>query len=185
MATKKQHKTKKKWFVVKAPEVFNSRELGEITAYEPKELIGRTIELSYRQLGGDARDQSQKLVMEIDKVQGETATTQVRRMFILSSFIQRVSRKAKERVFLSKLYETKDKQKIRVKFYVLVQRRLQRTVKTALSAKADQLVADYIKDRDADIMFTSPAIKTLSISIKKELKTIYPGQFIIWKIEKQ
>ena len=51
----KVRKGKKKWFPVKAPEIYN-KALPEITAYEPAELVGRRITINMKELTGSSRD---------------------------------------------------------------------------------------------------------------------------------
>jgi len=92
-----QRKAKKRWFVVKAPECLNSVEIGDITAYEPNALLGRTLNVTMREIAGSMRDSSSKFKVKISKVQGDTAVTEPVLFYIQDSHVQRIERRAKQR----------------------------------------------------------------------------------------
>ena len=55
-------KPKKKWFTALAPEIFKGLELGELPAFEAKNLPGRHIGFSYNIVTGSPRDSHKKAV---------------------------------------------------------------------------------------------------------------------------
>ena len=99
MASKKRvlkvKRKKKVWFKVLSPEVYGKREIGEITAFEAKNLIGRVIKLSARDLT-TSRDQNQKISLRVTEVKGDTAETEVIKSNIVDSVVQKKSRKIKQ-----------------------------------------------------------------------------------------
>ena len=60
----KEKKMKKRWFSVLAPAIFNQKELPEITAFEPEELVGRKIEISLKEFTASPKDSYKKIVFK-------------------------------------------------------------------------------------------------------------------------
>ena len=58
-------KGKKRWFTAIAPELFNKQELGEVAAFEPKNLPGRVLDMNLMMITRSPRDQSKKIIFEI------------------------------------------------------------------------------------------------------------------------
>ncbi len=181
----KEKGVKKKWFTVMAPSDYGELEVGETPAFESKEILGRKIEISFKELGGGIKNQYQKVLLKIIKVQGDTAQTEAEKYKILNSYLQRISRRAKERILTSKVYNTKDDQKIRIKTFILLNNRVKRAIRTALLKEAESIITSYVKNNNVSIMFTQQAIKTLALGLKKDLKTIYSNTIVISKIEKE
>jgi ribosomal protein S3AE len=175
---------KKKWFKVVTPEYLRSIELGEITAYEPAELPGRTVCVPLKEVSGSMRDGSSKIKLRITKVQGETCQTEPIALYVQDSQVQRSDRRAKERIICIVDATTKDKQKIRVKAYVLLNKSVIRAVRTAIFHTTTNFIQDYIKHREAKDVFAVTTQKNIANQLKDDLKKIYPAQVIIWKITK-
>lgn len=185
----KKHKTlikkgKKKWFTVKAPECLNSVELGEIAGFEPNDLTGRTLEITMKELTGSMRDTSNKFKLRVVKVQGDTAQTEPILFYVQNSHVQRIERRAKERIIVIIDAQTKSKENIRVKTYVLLQNKVARQIRTSLQEAANNFVTDFVSKREAADIFGPTTAKTISNNLKKILKKIYPAQVIVWKIKK-
>jgi small subunit ribosomal protein S3Ae len=179
-----QKKTKKIWFTVKAPESLNSVDIGDITAYEPNALLGRTIETTLRAITGSMRDMSNKFKLRIVKVQGETVVTEPILFYMQNSHVQRIERRAKQRIITIVDTATKDKQKIRVKLYILLNNKVARAVRTTLQQTATTLTSDFVGKREYKDLFGPLTAKNISNDLKKALKPIYPSQVIVWKIKK-
>jgi ribosomal protein S3AE len=177
-----QRKGKKKWFKTVTPEYMNSVELSEILAYEPAELPGRTIKVPLKEVTGSMRDSSSNIKFRIIKVQGETCQLEPIALSMQDSHVQRIDRRAKERIITIVDETTKDKKEIRVKAYILVQNRVSRSTRTAIQATARNIVTTYIKNREAKDVFAVTTPKVLSNTIKAESKSIYPVSVLIWKI---
>lgn len=177
-------KQKKKWFVVKAPACMNSAEIGEVTAFEPKELVGRTVCIPLKEITGSGRDSSSKIKMRIVEVQGETCKTEPLEIFMQNSQVGRMDRRAKTKIVSVVDSETKDKQKVRIKVYILLQNRVARNIQTVLQQASHNFVTEFVKKRELKDIFNVTTPKTISNNLKKELKKIYPANVLIWRIKK-
>lgn len=67
-------KTKRKYKII-APENFENKEMGILISSDPKNLIGRKITFSLRDITGDKQKQHLNVVFRVDKVEGDRAKT--------------------------------------------------------------------------------------------------------------
>ena len=107
MVDKKQ-KGKKRWFTILAPQIFNSKEIAEITAYAPEDLKGRFVEVTGHMLTGIPRDSSRKYKLKVSTITGEKVATTAHRYYIAEGFVQRSVRRYKERFAFVLNAQTKD-----------------------------------------------------------------------------
>jgi len=178
----KSKRKKKKWFKVISPEIYGKKDLGEITAFDSKELIGRRIKLSGRELVG-SRDQSQKAILNIIKVRGEVAETEVIKSFIADGVVQKKSRKIKERI--EKVFYTKLKSGETLKFKILLttNNSIPRSTKSMLINTLPSIVENQVSNKTPDDIFSFEYKTNLSKEIKKGLHKIYPVSGVyVWKI---
>ena len=177
-------KIKKKWFKVVTPDYLNSIELGEVAAYEPASLPGRTICIPLKEITGLPRDSMSKIKLRITEVRGETCSVEPEELSVQNAQVGRSDRRAKEKIITIVDETTKDKQKIRIKVYILLNNPVIRAVKTALDSATRNFVSNYINKREAKDVFVTSTPKNIANKLKDELKTIYPAYVIVWKIKK-
>ena len=175
---------KKKWFKVVTPEYLRSIELGEITAHEPASLPGRTICVPLKEVSGSMRDSSSKMKFRIDKVQGETCQISPIAFFVQNAQVQRSDRRSKERIITIVDGQTKDKQNIRIKAYILLNNKVIRAVRTEIHHTTTNMIKNFISNREVKDIFAVTTPKTIANQLKDDLKKIYPSHVIIWKITK-
>jgi len=113
----KTRKGKKKWFPVKAPKIYKSKDLPQVTAYEPAELVGRMIMINMKEITGSGRDSNTRAKFEIVKVQGDTAMTESRGFFVNDAQVSRVGRKAVTRI--ESVFYVNDKNGTKIKFKIM------------------------------------------------------------------
>ena len=174
---------KKKWFTVLAPEIFKSKELVDITAYEPKELAGRPVELNYAQLTERPKDQYKKLILKIVDTKGEKAVTVPWKFFVVESFIQRLARKYGERVYQGTTFKSKDGRPVKVKFFILATKKLNHSTRGDLLRAAHKTITTFIADVNAYDMFLPENSEKLADVLRDGMKKIYPvDKVLVWKI---
>jgi len=182
-ATTQIVKGKKKWFTVLTPESFKSKEILDITAYEPQQLTGRPVEVNVMVLTGSPKDQQRKLVFKITGTQGEKATTEPWRYLLIDSFIQRATRKYKERFIHVQTADTKDGRKVTVKWLALGIKKLHHPVRAQLLHILDAQAKDKISKIPFGELFVPANVDKLTMEIKKELRIIYPlDKLLVWKL---
>lgn len=177
----KAKKKKKLWFKVLSPEVFGKKEIGEITAYDGKDLLGRTIELSSRDVG--SRENAKKVVFKITKVQGETAETQVVRTFLLDNSVQRKSRKIKEKLENVFFVTLKSGEKMKFKIMLNTTSHISGPTKSALINALPGLVENELQKKTPSDILAAGYTTRLGQELKKNLKSIYPVSSVyVWKV---
>ncbi len=176
-------KPKKKWFGVLAPEIFNSTEISEVTAFEPENLIGRPVELNLMQITGNPKDQQKKLILKIIGTKGEKAITEPWRYLLVESFIQRTARRYKTRVTLVYSIKTADDKTARIKLFVLIVKDIHQRVRASMIKKIEELIREKVSKTKAHELFMPATIDKISNEIKKEIRKIYPAdKFLICKL---
>ena len=181
--TKVTAKPKKKWFTVIAPEVYKKIEIADVTAFEPQLLVGRPVEVNLMQITGAPKDQHRKITFKIIDTRGEKALTEPWKSFLLESFIQRASRRFKERIVSVLKLKSKDGKPVKFKLLTLILNRLPRAIRTDLAKKIEEFMTDKISKINSADLFLSTTIDKLSSELKKELKPIYPvNKVLFWKI---
>ena len=178
----KTRKGKKKWFPVKAPKIYKNKDLPQITAYEPSELVGRMIMINMKEITGSGRDSNTRAKFEIVKVQGDTAMTESRGFFVSDAQVSRVGRKAVTRI--ESVFYVNDKNGAKIKFKILLgsKNAMSKAVQHEIRKLSESSIEKTVKKMDSESVFTVEAIKKFSTEIKKLSKPIYPiNDAIIWK----
>ncbi len=178
----KARRRRKKWFKVQSPEIYGKKDLGEVTAFEPKELIGRKIKLSMRDLIG-SREHTRKAVLRISEVRGDVAETEVSRLFLVDSAVQRKSRKIKERLESVFDVELKSGEKIKFKILLTTNNHIPKSTRSALVNALPGLVGNVVGKKSVNDVFASDYSIKLGREIRKGLSGIYPvSNVFVWKV---
>ena len=182
-ATKNIVRGKKKWFTVIAPEIFKSKELVDITAYEPNELKGRPVEISLMQLTGLPKDMQRKLILKIVDTRGEKAITEPWRYYLIESFLQRSGRRYKEKFILVLKTKSKDGRNIIIKWMALSIKKLHHPVRADLLRKITEFTNNTLPQYNFAELFIPGIIDKLASDVKKETRLIFPlDKIIVWKM---
>lgn len=178
-------KGKKKWFTAIAPELFNKQEIGEVTAFEPKNLIGRVLDVNLMMLTRSPRDQSKKLVFEIVDTRGDQAITEPKKYYLLDSYVQRASRRYKGRYEPVFYVSTKDEHKLKVKAHILLNKRVPVSLRSKLINTAKESLAKKFAKQPLSLVFDSTFLYKIGDETKKELKKLFPiSKVDIWKLSR-
>lgn len=89
---RRRGKTVDKWkqkikYKILAPEDYDYRELGTTVSSDPKNLTGRTIGVSMRDITGDKAKQYQNLVFELTKPEGKTVHTKFKKYIVAGRYL--------------------------------------------------------------------------------------------------
>jgi len=181
--TKLATKMKKKWFMAVAPAVYKNADIAEIAAFEPQNLIGRCIHVNMSHITGTPKDQSKRLTFKITDTRGEKALTEPMKYNIQEGFVQRSSRRFKERIISVLKIKTKDNKTAKIKLLVLVATKLPRAIKTELAKKLEVYVNNKISKTNGSDLFIPAALDKLAMELKRELKPVYPiNRIVVWKL---
>lgn len=150
MARKKKISSwkQKKAFNVVAPDSFNNQFLGQSITADAKNLVGRTMTVSAKDLTEDRTKQQFNITFQITKVEGDTAETQFKKFGIATGYLRSKVRKKMAKIdYMGNVSFGGDK--TRVKIMISAGRKVSREQKKALSDKIRQIL-DSHKDSKVD-----------------------------------
>lgn len=174
---------KKKWFTILAPEIFKSKELVDITAYEPGELKGRPVEINLMQITGSPKDQQRKIILKILDTRGEKVLTEPWKYSLIESFIQRSGKRYKEKFISVLRVSSKDNRMVEVKWLCMGVKKLHHPVRAQLLRKIDELTKKVFSQYSFADIFVPANLDKIGADVKKETRTIYPlDKVLVWKL---
>lgn len=177
---------KKKWFTVLAPDTYKSKEIVDITAFEPGELKGRPVEVNMMQLTGLPRDMQRKLILKIIDTKGEKAVTEPWKYALIESFLQRSGRRYKEKFISVLKTRSKDGRNLIVKWLALGVKKLHHPVRADLLVKIAAATNEIFPQYNFADIFVPTALDKIATDVRKETKAVFPlDKIMIWKLEVQ
>jgi small subunit ribosomal protein S3Ae len=160
----------KKWYTVKAPQLFDNKELCEIVAADPKRLPNRIIKSSLFELGTGGSSQIAMfttLRFRIIDVSGVEAQTKLLGHEISPSFIKTFARRGKSLIHQVVDEKTKDGQNLRLKIIAVTGSRVsentrrnlrsilvEETKKSIVEKPFDEVIQDVIYGRFSSKLFS-------------------------------
>ncbi|HWR63656.1 MAG TPA: 30S ribosomal protein S3ae [Candidatus Thermoplasmatota archaeon] len=144
----------KNWYTILAPSLFNNVPVAETLAETPESLIGRVTEVSLQDITNDFRKSHIKLLFSVDKIEQNTAHTQLKGSLLTSDYLRRMIRRRKSRVDGVFDVETRDGALLRVKPFAIAEKRIQSSQK--------KLIRNVMKD----VISKEGKAKTLNSFIK-------------------
>jgi small subunit ribosomal protein S3Ae len=172
-------KQKKKWFTVLAPEVFGSRELADLPAFAAEDLKKRVVEVTGQMLTNVGRDSNRKYSLQVTELKGDKAVTVPKAYYLTEGFVQRSSKKYKEKFILVPELETKDGKKVEIKIFVFNITKLSHSVRAALLKKTEELARIAVKEIESDKLFDPLNIEKLGNDMRKDMVQIYPVEKVL------
>lgn len=128
MARKTKVKDKwreKKWITVHAPDSFNNIPIAYIPITDDEHAKGRVIEVTlFDILKGDPSQYQYKIYFQIDKVEGEKATTIFKRYEYAKEFLRSLIRRGSTKISYITECKTKDGHIFRIKIIALTHKQL-------------------------------------------------------------
>jgi small subunit ribosomal protein S3Ae len=133
----------KKWVTVLAPDSFNNIPIAYIPITTDETAKGRVIEVTlFDILKGDVSQHQYKIYFQIDKVEGDKATTIFKRYEYSKEFLRSLVRRGSSKINFLAEVKTKDGYIFRIKVIALTHRPLNTSRKHAL-----RLIAKDVMDK--------------------------------------
>ena len=137
----------KRWITVYAPDSFNNVPIAYIPITDDKGAEGRVIEVTlYDILKGDSSQHQYKIYFQIDKVDGNSATTIFKRFEYSKEFLRSLVRRGSSKINFIIDIKTKDGYIFRIKVIALTHRQLNTSRKHALRLIAKEVINNTIPD---------------------------------------
>ncbi len=169
-----RQKRGKRWYTVLAPEQFDREELGETVAEEPDQVLGRTIETTLGELGGDAGANNTKLTFKINDVGSDSAYTEFVQHELTRDYLRSLVRRGASKVDASITVLTQDDYRLQVQPVAFTTKKADRSQEAAIRRVMIDLVKEAGTERTFEQFVDSVIEGRLSSAIYGEAKTIYP-----------
>ena len=174
----------KNWYQILAPSIFNNVPVAETLAESPESLIGRVSEVSLQELTNDFRKSHIKLLFSIDKIEQNTAHTQLKGTQLTSDYLRRMIRRRKSRVDGVFNVETRDSALVTVKPFAIAEKRIQSSQKKLIRNVMKEVIAKEGKVKTLNAFVRDCIDGKIGSEIYKNCKVYYPVKRIeVNKIE--
>ena len=141
----------KRWITVLAPDSFNNVPVAYIPITNDESAKGRVIELTlFDILKGDPSQHQYKVYFQIDKVDGERATTVFKRYEYAKEFLRSLVRRGSSKINFTLDEKTKDGHTFRIKTIILTHRPLNTSRQHALRLIAQDIMKKTIPQMNLD-----------------------------------
>ncbi len=135
----------KRWITVNAPDSFNVVPIAYIPITSDENAVGRVLEVTlYDILKGDPSQHQYKIYFQIDKVDGDKASTIFKRYEYSKEFLRSLVRRGSSRINFIIDVKTKDGYIFRIKVIALTHRQLNTSRKHALRLIAKDIIEKTI-----------------------------------------
>ncbi len=164
----------KNWYTILAPSLFNNVPVAETLAESPDSLIGRVTEVSLQDITNDFRKSHIKLLFSIDKVEQNTAHTQLKGHLLTSDYLRRMIRRRKSRVDGVFDVETRDGALLRVKPFAIAEKRIQSSQKKLIRNVMHEVITKEGKAKTLNSFIKDCLDGKTGSEIYKHCKIYYP-----------
>jgi small subunit ribosomal protein S3Ae len=164
----------KNWYTILAPSLFNNVPVAETLAETPESLIGRITEVSLQDITNDFRKSHIKLRFSIDKIEQNTAHTQLKGHLLTSDYLRRMIRRRKSRVDGVFDVETRDGALLRVKPFAIAEKRIQSSQKKLIRDVMNEVITKEGKAKTLNSFIKDCLDGKIGSEIYKHCKIYYP-----------
>lgn len=163
----------KKWVTVLAPSAFNNVPVAYIPITDDASALGRVIEVTlFDIIKGDPSQHQYKLYFQINKVEGDTATTIFKRYEYAKEFLRSLVRRGSSLINFIGDYKTKDGYIFRIKIIALTQKKLNTSRKHALRLIARDVMLKTIPEMTIEQFVQATAFGKINSDIMAAVKKI-------------
>ncbi len=175
MVRRARTKIKKKiWVPIKAPGIFNQKDIGETNVYSPQDAEGKILPANLMNLTGDARKQNTVGKFVVDHVRDGKAFTSMIGYRIVPSSVKRMVRRGKDKADVSFETMSGDGKKFKVQVIIVTKGLAQNSVLTALRKESESEIKKKLKSMNSEKFFEYIVNHRLQSELKKKLSKIYP-----------
>lgn len=163
----------KKWVTVSAPDSFNNVPIAYVPITDDKNAIGRVLEVTlYDILKGDPSQHQYKIYFQINKVEGDKATTIFKRYEYSKEFLRSLVRRGSSRINFIIDIKTKDGYVFRIKIVALTHRQLNTSRKHALRLIAKDVINNTIPQMTVDQFVQATCYSKINSDIMAAFKKV-------------
>mgnify|MGYP005838972503 CR=1 FL=1 len=156
---------KKKWFPIKAPNIFGEKTLGESILTDPNDMKGRHMTLNLMNITGSPKNQNANIQFKIKDVKDGQGITKVVKYELISSFIKRVVRRGRTKIDDSFIAKTSD-YRVRIKPIIITNTKVPKSVASKLRLQVRKILKDKLKK----VNFEKAVDEVLKGNFEKDVK---------------
>ena len=157
-----------------APEIFNSKVIGQANVSDLNKTIGKTIKINMMYVADSVKFQNIRLTFKVIEVDSGKAKTEVSNYEQVPYFLSRFIKKDSDLVEVNEYVTTKDNKKVLVKLFIVTKHNESQLVLREIRAQ----VKDIVKKEAADMSYTdfisNIVYSKIQQKIRNELKKITP-----------
>ena len=141
----------KRWITILAPDSFNNVPVAYVPITDDESAVGRVIDVTlFDILKGDQSQHQYKIFFQIDKVQGDRATTIFKKYEYAKEFLRSMVRRGSSKINLIIDAKTKDGYVFRLKLLILTHRQLNTSRQNALRLIAQDVIQKTVPQMTID-----------------------------------
>jgi len=141
----------KRWITILAPDSFNNVPVAYVPITNDESAVGRVIDVTlFDILKGDQSQHQYKIFFQIDKVQGDRATTIFKKYEYAKEFLRSMVRRGSSKINLIIDAKTKDGYVFRLKLLILTHRQLNTSRQNALRLIAQDVIQKTVPQMTID-----------------------------------
>ena len=163
----------KRWVNVNAPDSFNNVPIAYVPITDDENALGRVIEITlFDILKGDPSQHQYKLYFQINKVDGENASTIFKRFEYSKEFLRSLVRRGSSKINFIIDIKTKDGYVFRVKVIALTHRPLNTSRKHALRIIARDVINKTVPEMTIDQFVQATCYSKINSDIMAAFKRV-------------
>ena len=163
----------KRWITVNAPDSFNNVPIGYVPITDDENAAGRVLEVTlYDILKGDPSQHQYKIYFQIDKVDGEKASTIFKRFEYSKEFLRSLVRRGSSKINFIIDVKTKDGYIFRIKVIALTHRQLNTSRKHALRLIARDVINKQVPDMTIEQFVQATCYSKINSDIMAAFKKV-------------
>lgn len=163
----------KKWVTVSAPDSFNNVPIAYVPITDEEGAVGRVLEVTlYDILKGDPSQHQYKIYFQINKVEGDKATTIFKRYEYSKEFLRSLVRRGSSKINFIVDIKTKDGYVFRIKVLALTHRQLNTSRKHALRLIARDVINNTVPQMTIDQFVQATCYSKINSDIMAAFKKV-------------
>lgn len=140
----------KTWYIAKAPDIFEGKELGPLVALEPETLVNRRMKVGLGEITGSFSQSNAFTTVHfrVTEVQGKTAFTKFIGHELMPGYIKTLLRRRRSIIYQVDDVVTKDGAEVRIKSVAVTAFRVSENVRHDLRAAVSREIKAYAASLD-------------------------------------
>ena len=165
---------RKQWYEIIAPEIFDSKIVGETLAADPRQLVGRVIDVSLIDVSSNYSKFYVKVRLQITNIDGNKAVTKLVGHECMRERVYRMVQRHGRRVDAIQDVTTKDGIHLRVKTVFMLIKRVGASTKDATRKLMRILIEEAATKSNFDDFMNAIISGDLQHKVRKECSKVYP-----------